>query len=309
MTALRLPLFAMLLAAAPAQAQEAAAPAPAEDGASQQGEYWGGNEIVVTGRNQSEISERVVTLQARTISSESVLRHSPLAMFADAACPGVMGLKRDYAEALVGRIRLIAEELKIPLAEAGSCRPNVLIVFTEDGRADLERINRRTKEISDALSVAERKALLSDTGPVHVYSTVEDRMRNGQRIPKRRNLVEIPTGSQEGGQSRISNGVRRVITGVTVLYDRGRIGQYSLIQLADYAAMRVFARTQDARGEHAPDSILSLFNAEEDAPPPGLTAFDRAFLTTLYDSHPYTSAQGNLQRVAQTLKKQVGADE
>ncbi len=300
-----LPVLAALLPV-PVAAQEASAP-PTE--APAQGENWGGNEIVVTGRNVREMSEPVVTRQARLVSRESDLRHTPLATFAEYACPGVIGLKRDFAEALVGRIRLIAGELGVPLWEAGNCRPNILVVFTEDGRADLERINKKTKEISRALSPSERKELLSDTGPVHVFTVTEDRMRNGQRIPRRQNLVQIPTGTQEGGQSLISNGIRRDITSVTVLYDIERVDGFSLIQLADYAAMRIFARTRDAEGEHAPDSILALFDPGNEAPPPGLTAFDRAFLTTLYEAGPYTDGQGNLQRVASTLRKQVGAEE
>ena len=40
-----------------------------------------------------------------------------------------------------------------------------------------------------------------------------------------------------------------------------------------------------------------------------LDQLDRAFLTTLYEAPPYTSGQGNLQRVASTLRKQVGAQE
>ena len=294
--------LSLSLACVPAAAQDAAPDA-------RQGENWGGSEIVVTGRNLKELSEPVVTRQARLVSRETDLRHTPLATFSDYACPGVMGIKREFAEALVGRIRLIAEELGVPLHQAGNCQPNILIVFTEDGRADLAAINRRTKELSRSLSAAERKELLSHPGPAYVFTITEDRMRNGQRIPRRQNLVQVPVGTQEGGQSLISNGIRRDITSATVLFDFERVKDFSLIQLADYAAMRIFARTRDAQGEGAPDSILALFDPANDAPPPGLTAFDRAFLTTLYEAPPYTSGQGNLQRVASTLRKQVGAQE
>jgi hypothetical protein len=101
---------------------------------------------------------------------------------------------------------------------------------------------------------------------VRVFNVVEDRMRSGQSIPRRQNLEQIPVGTQEGGQSLIGGGTRRVITSSMVFFDRDALEGTTLRQLADYAAMRVFAQTRDASGENAPHSILSLF--DEDAVPP-----------------------------------------
>ena len=291
---------------APLLAQEREPAAP-EAGQAAQGDHFGGTEIVVTGR-ELDMSERTVTRQARVISRESDLRHTPLATFADRACPGVTGLKRDYAEVVVTRLRWIAEDLGIPLHPEGNCRANIVLVFTEDGRADLREIERTTRLVSDSLSAKDRRELLEGEGPVRVFNVVEDRMRNGMRIPRRRNLEQIPVGQQEGGQSLIGGGIERAITSSMVFFDRSAIEGTTLHQLADYAAMRVFAQTRDASGEDAPDSILSLFDKDA-APPEGLTAFDRAFLTTLYESYPYTPGQGNLQRVAQVLREQMEREE
>ena len=303
---LRILPVALIGLAAPALGQdgEPAAPAP-EQGP--QADHFGGTEIIVTGR-ELDMSERTVTRQARTISRESDLRHTPLARFGEYACPGVGGLKLESAEIVVARIRFIAEDLGIPLRAAGKCEPNIIIVFTEDGRADLAEMERKTRAISLNVSQKEKRELLETAGPVRVFNVVQDRMRNGITMPKRRDLVNIPTGSQEGGQSLISRGIRRDITTSFVLFDREAVKGKTLHQLADYAAMRVFAQTRDASGAQAPDSILSLFD-EEAVPPDGLTAFDRAFLTTLYESQPYISGQGNLQRVAHVLKKQMSREE
>jgi hypothetical protein len=291
---------------APALAQERE-PAASEADQAAQGDHFGGTEIVVTGR-ELDMSERTVTRQARTISRESDLRHTPLATFADRACPGVVGLQRDYAEVVVTRLRWLAEDLGIPLHPEGDCRANIILVFTSDGRADVRELERKTRLVSESLGNRERRELLEGEGPVRVFNVVEDRMRNGQRIPRRQNLVQIPVGSQEGGQSLIGGGIRRVITSSIVYFDHDAIEGTTLHQLADYAAMRVFAQTRDAEGEKAPDSILSLFDRNT-VPPKGLTAFDRAFLTTLYESYPYTPGQGNLQRVAQVLREQMEREE
>jgi hypothetical protein len=99
------------------------------------------------------VRERTITRQARTITAESGLRYIPLARFADRACPGVTGLKREYAEVVVTRLRWIAEDLGIPLHPEGNCRANVILVFTQDGRADLKEIERKTRLVSESLSI------------------------------------------------------------------------------------------------------------------------------------------------------------
>ena len=77
----------------------AASPAFAQDG--ERAEEWAGAGIVVTGRSEVETSEPVVTRQARTISRETDLRNTPLARFGEFACPGVAGLKLEFAEIIV----------------------------------------------------------------------------------------------------------------------------------------------------------------------------------------------------------------
>ena len=294
---------ALLGVAVPAMAQDA----DSQTSARAQSDQFGGTEIVVTGR-ELDMSERTVTRQARTISRETDLRHTPLARFGDYACPGVGGLRVESAEMVVSRIRFIAEDLGIPLRKEGDCQPNIFIIFTDDGRADLNELERKTRQVSLNLSQHDKRELLEVEGPVRVFNIVQDRMRNGISLPRRRDLQNAPVGSQEGGQSLISRGIRRDITTSIVLFDREAVKGLTLRQLADYAAMRVFAQTRDASGEKAPDSILSLFDPDA-VPPDGLTAFDRAFLTTLYESQPYIPGMGNIQRVAHMLKQQMEAEE
>lgn len=301
----RLLYATLMLFAYPALAQEAEQEGSATERV--EPDRFGGTEIVVTGR-ELDMSERTITRQARTISRESDLRHTPLARFADPACPGVTGLKREFGEVVVTRLRWIAADLGIPLQPEGACKANIILAFTPDGRAALREIERRTRQVSESLSAKERRELLDGDAPVRVFNVIEDRMRNGMRIPRRQNLKEIPVGTQEGGQSLIGGGVERVITSSMVFFDNAAVDGTTLHQLADYAAMRVFAQTRDASGAGAPDSILSLFD-EGATPPDGLTAFDRAFLTTLYESYPYTPGQGNLQRVATVLREQMARED
>lgn len=293
----RLPLLLLpLLAPSAVAAQDADAPAASPK-----------TEIVVTGKGQS-LDPQVVTRQAREVTRETDLRDEPLPRFDDFACPGVIGLSPEYAQMLVGRIRMVAEELHVPLAPNGNCHANVIVAFVEDGRADMAAIQAKTHLLSDVLDVQERKELLDEPGPTRVLSVVEERMQNGAVMPRRRNLTDLPTASMEGGQSLISTAIEKHITQVVVLIDRAQAQGKTLHQLADYAVMRVFARTRDAKGGDAPVSILGLFD-ENGNPPDGMTAFDRAYLAALYEGPSHVKGISKIMRVSKKLDKMKSTDD
>jgi hypothetical protein len=259
-------------------------------------------DIVVSGHGQT-IDRQEVTRQARAVTRETDLRYEPMPRFAGYACPGVMGLSQEYAESFVGRLRQIAEQLKIPLARNGDCTANIIVVFTQDGRADLKKLQKKSAALSRVLEPQERRELLKSEGPAHVFSVVETRMQNGSLVPRRQNPTDIPVGQMEGGQSLISTGTEREISQVLVLFDRDKLKGKTLQQLADYTIMRVYARTRDAQGQGAPDTILALFDPANDTPPLGLTEFDRAYLTSLYEGEAHVKGITKLERVGENLQK------
>lgn len=283
---LLLPLAAML--AFPAFAQE------------DRGQADG--DIVVTGEREREVAPRAITRQAREISRMGNFHNDPLARFEDRACPGVIGLRQDAAEMMVGMIRARAELLGIPLASENRCSPNIVVLFSADGRAELKEFQRKHHYLSDVLSVGELRELMEDEGPVRVWSIVETRMANGMPVARRRDLVNLPVGRMWAAHSKLTLSSRQDIVATLVVFDRDAVVGKSLAQLADYAAMRSFARTRDMEGEAALDTILGLFSG--DGPkPPGLTPFDRAYLASLYDGVANIPAAAKLLRVESKLQE------
>ncbi|MGX7894164.1 hypothetical protein [Tsuneonella sp. HG222] len=191
------------------------------------------DEIVVTSSRNAAVDDAVVARQARQVSSEDSLSDTPLATFADPLCPGVIGLRQDAAETVVGRIRQIAAELGIPQRAAGSCAANVIVAFTADGRADIARADGKGGLLGQVMDRKERARLLAETGPAYVVSLVETRMQNGTPIPRKQELSDPPVGRMNGGHSRIYKDIRRDIVNVTVLFDAPRVRGLTPIQLAD----------------------------------------------------------------------------
>jgi hypothetical protein len=116
---------------------------------------------------------------------------------------------------------------------------------------------------------------------VRVWTTAQDRTRDGMPIARRDNLTDPPVAQMWMAHSKLYLTIRADITQVVVLFDREGVRGKSIVQLADYATMRSFARTRPAGADAAVDTILALFDPAHD-PPTELTAFDQAYLRSVY---------------------------
>jgi len=267
-------------------------------------------DIVVTGeRERKPPTSSEVTRQARDISDvTSNIRSRPLARIEDRLCPGVMGLRTSGAELMIDRIRWNAERLEMPLADDTACAPNLIVVFVEDGKAQLAALEREQGHLFSSLSLPQRRALLAEDGPVRVWTTAVDHTRDGRPIPRSPDPNRPPVVSMWMAHSKIYLTIRQDIEQVVVLFDREGVRGMSLIQLADYVTMRSFARTKPAEGDAPLDTILALFDANHE-PPLGLTDFDQAYLRSVYESIPNLPAASKLLGVNRELTRLIREEE
>lgn len=263
-----------------------------------------GSDIVVTGRMEGEApTQRDITRQARAITAPGDLRHSPLPRFADRLCPGVIGLKTDAASLVVDRIRDTSERLGLWLTDDdGTCSPNFIVAFVEDGQADLQKIADNSGWLFRDMSLNERRELLSEEGPVRVWTITQMRTRDGIPIPRSDSLLNPPVVNTWMAHSKIYLAVRQDISRVVVLFDKTQVKGKTLLQLADYATMRGLARTRPADEDgQAMDTILALFDPAG-SPPLQMTEFDRAYLSAVYDGIPNIPGITKVQGVNRQLR-------
>ena len=281
--------------AALAQADTAAPPARSRDN------------IVVTGRAEGEApTERQVTRPARSITEPGQLRRSPLPRFEDRLCPGVMGLKADAASLMIDRIRDTADRLDLWLTEDdGTCSPNFIVAFVEDGQADLQRIADNQHWMFRDMSRAEQRELLEEEGPVRVWTITEMRTRDGIPVPRSDSLFAPPQVNTWMAHSKIYLPIREDITRVVVLFNMEGVKGKTLLQLADYSIMRGLARTRPvSESGQAMDTILALFDPAG-SPPLQMTEFDRAYLGAVYDGIPNIPGITKVQGVNRQLRLQA----
>lgn len=220
----------------------------------------------------------------------------PLARFEDPICPGVVGLKLEAAQDMVGRIRARAAEFDRALAPEGSCEANLVVAFVDDGLAFARRMQRDNGWLFAELSQADRQMALGDAGPARAILRVRARTRDGMPIPRRENMVDLPQTELWMAHSKIYTATRNDILYSLILIDRDAVSGMTVGQLADYAVYRSLTRTLPQTPETRADSILALFEGEARRPA-GLTEFDRVYLAELYDGVPNLPAPARLAQL------------
>jgi hypothetical protein len=266
-----------------------------------------GSTIVVTGEQPTWTE---VTRQAREITQPTGIRYAPLPRFeGDRLCPGVLGLKHEHAARVIDRIRWNAERFDLWMTEDdGTCVPNFVVAFVDDGQATLRQIADERYWLFINMPRHERLALLAEDGPARVWTTTQARTHDGRPLPLRPDGRQVSAMSS-GGVARAALPVREDITGVLILFDRDEVRGKTLVQLADYATMRGLARTRPVEGAgdtagQAMDTILALFDADYE-PPAELTAFDLAYLGTLYEGQTTTTGLSKVLSVSRQLRRQA----
>jgi len=228
----------------------------------------------------------------------------PLPRFEDALCPGVVGLRQEAAEAMVGRLRANAEMLGLRMADNGDCEANVIVAFVTDGQAFLSNLEDRSSYVFAEMSRDERVALLSEPGPARTMLRVRARSRDGMPISRRENLTDLPQATMWMAHSKIYSATRNDILSALVLFDRDEIRGLNLDQLADYATFRALAHRLPDPAASGDASILTLFDSGS-ARPEGLTGFDRAYLAQLYTGIANLPAPAKLADLARATAANV----
>ncbi len=257
--ALILALFACL-GAAHAQAQDTETPA-----------------IIV--EDERPRDEAALTDLARELAGHPSERR-PLARFEQPVCLVVASSDGEFARAVAERVIDNAKRAKVPVRGSG-CKPNALVAFSDDARAQLQDIRDSGRKLFAGLNRRELNEALAGRDPAYVFQASEDKAASGQDFY--RALPESPPVNFTTGTGRLSRITREDMLSAMVVVDNAAIAGMSAVQIADYVSLRLLAPTGevDAKEAGAPRTIMTLFAAPASAPP-AMTRFDRAYLKALY---------------------------
>ena len=225
-------------------------------------------------------------------------------------CPGVANLDRAIAQPIADRIAATADELGIEV-EGPGCEANIIVVFTVDAaavtRAMVEndpRVFRGQGGGIDRGGVALR-AFLASERPVRWWSlSVPIDSETGQRavrIPGDRSgvVVDAQTAGILGCNrddcgigaaplirsttaSRINSQIVDQIYKSIIIVDIDAVSGLTTTQLGDYLALVALSQVDPEADTATFDTVLNLFENPQGVP--GLTAWDRSYLSALYNS-------------------------
>ena len=200
-------------------------------------------------------------------------------------CFLVAGLPREDGEYMLARLSKIAASVGAPLAPE-HCKPNFYVVVTSQADALLKAWSKRdTRMFGDADGTSIHK-FLHATAPVRAWYNAELYNSDGTPLGNGDGQSNFDISQVRIQINAVATRIRfndvRNLSSVMMIIDAPHAKGITFGQLAAYVAMLGLAEIRvDARTSAAPSSILQLFSGSA-TPPPGLSAWDEAFLKALY---------------------------
>jgi hypothetical protein len=243
------------------------------------------DDIVVEGRPLRTVAEEFVE------NVSEAPRGRGLARWNRPICVGTVNLRPAAAQPLIDHISGVAQDLGVEPGDPG-CRPNVIVVFTEDPRgvagaiveADPRGFNLGSRNFH--LAPSHENDFRTSDAPVRWWHTsVPINSENGERA------VRLPGDVDADGNpaapyifstsaSRLNSQIRDDLARIFIIVDVTRVDDVSPQQLGDYLAFVALAQI-DPRGDTS--RTASVLNAFDDpASGDGFSDWDLAYLRALY---------------------------
>lgn len=265
----------------------------------------GGSEIVVTGTRELEaqIRDFVAALTEARPGAQT-------GRFERAICPMAIGLSVDQRAFVARRMRQVAEAAGIAVGSA-QCVPNVLVVVTGDKRAFIEALQRRHGYYFGELSQRAVRRLADTPGPAVAWHVQGPPVNAAGQELSRDGASGLYVNRTTTSPSRITAAARPQFAAAMVIVETGALVGLSTTQLADYAAMRAFARVDPTRlVDSRASTILTVLEAPMgSAVPLTLTRWDLGFLRGLYGSPANLSAASDRSAIRRTVEAELAQPE
>lgn len=211
-------------------------------------------------------------------------------------CPAVLGIVDQQGRQVEARMRRVAGTVGIPLAGA-KCTPNAIVVVTDDKRRFIERLQHKRPYWFVSLSLGAVRRLARAPGPAAVWHVEGTLNGDGLDLGVRDYYGASSVNQTFHAPSLITAATRPHFDAGILVLDIKALEGLSTTQLADYAAMRIFAPTDPAKLAAPFDvTILRILDAPRGtALPLSLTHWDVGLLKGLYSARDnlYSGSQKN----------------
>lgn len=227
-----------------------------------------------------------------------------LSRFNWAVCPAAIGLGEAQNRLIERRMTNVARAASIPVAKPG-CRPNALLIVAPDKADLIKRMASKYPAYFHGTNPSDIRRMMRDPSPAaawHVEGRLDSDGLEAQRDVQGRYVTE-----RADTPSRVATSSRPHFLASIVVVERAAVTGLTVNQLADYAAMRAFARTDPRKAsKSAAPTILSAIDAPMNTLVPiTLTQWDLAFLKSLYASSPDRTATSQRNQMKRIVKRDL----
>lgn len=260
-----------------------------------------GDGIIVTGtKKKKEIAQALRQLIQPTGREQ-------LARFEDKLCPMVIGMPRDWTQAMTRMIRDNIAAVGGKLEPAG-CKPNALAIFIDQPRELVEALHDAEPHLFN-MTPREYKQFAALPGPVWSWHVTDMRDRDGNQVAQGSMQGQDFAVVKNAAATRLYSNVREDMLGGFVVIDRQQTIGRTLRQLADLTTMHLLLDIKPGAERQDPSSILSLFEARANpaAAPARFSSFDRGILTGFYTQRENNrTATQQRENIAAAIKDGAG---
>ena len=207
----------------------------------------------------------------------------------DPFCVKIVGIDLAYHDLIRRKIRETAKVARAPREAPEGCRPNIHVVFSNDGDALMAAFKRRYSAIISAQPLRKIDELMQSKKPVRWWYATEGR---------RTGIVA----------SLISTNFEIDLTSTVIIVDINQSNGYPLESVASYISMIAFAQINGATQEATSStSILGMFSDTRPriAALRNLTVWDRAYLHALYKIAPDRPIWQQRKRLSGAMTKYI----
>ena len=230
--------------------------------------------VVVEGRSVEEAVRDFVAEIGVSVDKNNLARWDGV------ICVGARNIAPDFAQMLIDRVSLVAVAVGLEPGEPG-CKPNVLIMAHEDGKAMAARMVQDHRVIFDPLfsegTNLGRKALerfTTSDAPVRWWHRTQTVVADTGEPFGRGDAVRVR------GSGRTISNVRQEMVNILIVLDTGRIGSVSFGSLSDYVSMIALAQLDAQADMREFPSVLNLFGSGDRKG--RMTSWDLDYLTSLH---------------------------
>lgn len=261
--------------------------------------------LVITARPAAPPADTVSAFVAE-VSAPSA--NGRLARWDRKICPGVVGLKAPYGQALIDRIAAVAGAVGLETGAPG-CRPNMVIIATDDSQTLAQSIVDQNPAAfarwERGMSRGDRalKGFVETPTPVRWWHVTRTKTAEGESYTQ-------GSGVRVRSASRLRATTRDDFDHVIILVDVKRVGVIRFEALADYIAMIGLAQIEPDVNIGDARSIIGLFEERDRGTEPatGLTEWDAAYLLGLYGANRDVVRGSRQEReIAKAMLKQLAA--